>query len=298
MAKDSVLNEEMRRKTLDFSSWSKMLVTKNRGRRGREKSRSKFESKYRNMKCHYYYIIEHIQKHCFLWKKKNKGKKGKSKEKDHDNDDDCVTTTTGDDLVILRDFESVNLVFNESMCIIDSSATLHVTPKKDFFTSCISGDFEVLKMSNDGVSKVISDVCLQTNIGVQLWLKGVKYGLDVRFNLIFVHILDDGDYDNHFGYGKWKLTKALVAKDNVNAMICKKDMLLGLKNVELEKYSHCMVGKQIKISFNKHPPSRKSKLLELMHFDTKDQVLEKFKQFQALVERQSVKKRHFLKLLT
>ncbi|RDY06497.1 hypothetical protein CR513_09507, partial [Mucuna pruriens] len=49
-------------------------------------------------------------------------------------------------------------------------------------------------------------------------------------------MLDDGGYDNHFGHGKWKLTKgnlvvargekisklywtkALVAKDSVNAM--------------------------------------------------------------------------------
>ncbi|RDX88352.1 hypothetical protein CR513_30073, partial [Mucuna pruriens] len=83
-------------------------------------------------------------------------------------------------------------------------------------------------MGNDGVTKVIG-------VG-NLWLRGVKHALDVRFNLIYVHMLDDGGYDNHFGYGKWKLTKgnlvvakgekfsklywikALVAKDSVNAM--------------------------------------------------------------------------------
>ncbi|RDY04251.1 hypothetical protein CR513_12054, partial [Mucuna pruriens] len=135
----------------------------------------------------------------------NKGKKGKSKEKD----DDCVTTTTGDGLVILRDFESVNFVFDESMWIIDSGATLHVTPRKEFFTSYTVGDFGVLKIGNDGVTKMISvgDVCLQTNIGMQLWLKGVKHALDIRFNLIYMHMLDDGGYDNHFGHEKWKITK-------------------------------------------------------------------------------------------
>ncbi|RDX67146.1 hypothetical protein CR513_54010, partial [Mucuna pruriens] len=157
---------------------------------------------------------------CFLWKK------SKSKEKDHD--DDCITTTTSDDLVVLRDFE----------LIIDSGATLYITPRKEFFTSYTSADFGVLKMGNDGVIKVISvgDVYLQTNIGMQLWLKGVKHVPNVRFNLIFVHMLDDGGYDNHFGHGKWKLTKgnlvmargekisklywtkALVAKESVNAM--------------------------------------------------------------------------------
>ncbi|RDY10893.1 hypothetical protein CR513_04512, partial [Mucuna pruriens] len=66
--------------------------------------------------------------------KENKDKKSKSKEKDHDDDDDDddrVTTATSDDLVILRDFESFNLIFDESM-------------------------------GNDGMTKVINigDVCL------------------------------------------------------------------------------------------------------------------------------------------
>ena len=56
-------------------------------------------------------------------------------------------------------------------------------------------------MGNDGVSKVvgIGDVCLQTNMEMQLLLRGVKYALDVRFNLIFVQMLDDSGYENHFG---------------------------------------------------------------------------------------------------
>ena len=100
-------------------------------------------------------------------------------------------------------------------------------------------------------------------------------------------------------------------------------MLPGLKSAELEKCSHCMVGKQTRVSFKKHPPTKKSELLELVHSDvcgplkvksftgalyfvtfiddcskklwvyrlkTKDQALEKFKEFHVLVERQSGKK--------
>ena len=139
-------------------------------------------------------------------------------------------------------------------------------------------------------------------------------------------------------------TKALVASDSVNAMdieaslwhrrlshisekglncLAKKDMLPGLKNINLEKCSHCMIGKQTRVSFKKHPPSRKSGLLKLVHSDisgplkvksfggalyfvtfiddysrklwvyalkSKDQVLEKFEEFHASVERQSGKK--------
>ncbi|RDX70455.1 hypothetical protein CR513_50300, partial [Mucuna pruriens] len=105
-------------------------------------------------------------------RRKTQDKEGKSKEKDDDDDDDDhdhdhhhVTTATGDGLVILRYFESVNLVSDESI-----DATLHVTPRKEFFTSYTVGDFGVLKMGNDGVTKVIGvgDVCLQTNTGMQL----------------------------------------------------------------------------------------------------------------------------------
>ena len=137
-------------------------------------------------------------------------------------------------------------------------------------------------------------------------LRGVKHAPDVRFNLISVQVLDDAGYDNHFSFGKWKLTKgnlvvakgqkssklywtkALVASDSVNAMnieaslwhrrlshinekglscLAKKDMLPGLKNIDLEKCSHCMIGKQTRVSFKKHPPSRKSDFLELVHSD-------------------------------
>jgi len=60
-----------------------------------------------------------------------------------------VTTATNDDLVILHDPDLLNLVSDESMWIIDSGATLHVTARKEFFTSYTPSDFGVLKMGND-----------------------------------------------------------------------------------------------------------------------------------------------------
>lgn len=142
---------------------------------------------------------------------------------------------------------------------------------------------------------------------MKLLLKGVRHAPDVRFNLISVHMLDDSGYDNHFCAGKRKLTKgnlvvakgeklsklywtkALVVGDMVNAMntdasnlwhrrlshisekglkcLTKREVLPSLKNVEMEKCSHCMAGKQTRVSFKKHPPSKKSELLELVHSD-------------------------------
>ncbi|RDX68741.1 hypothetical protein CR513_52239, partial [Mucuna pruriens] len=134
----------------------------------------------------------------------------------------------------------------------------------------------MLKVNNDNVSKVIGVgvVCLQINMGVHLWLREVKHAPYVHFNLISVHMLDDGGYDNHFGnlvvargekISKLCWTKALVGKDNHQRLshisekwlncLAKRDMLPGLKNAELEKCSHCMGGKQTKVSFKKYPAS-------------------------------------------
>ena len=93
----------------------------------------------------------HIQKYYFKWKKENKDKKGKQRENDHDDDDRVTTTTTkGGDLVLLCNFKLVNLISDESMWIVDSGATLHVTPRKEFFIFYTSGDFELLKMGKVG----------------------------------------------------------------------------------------------------------------------------------------------------
>ena len=65
------------------------------------------------------------------------------------------------------------------MWIIDNGATLHVTTKKDFFTSYTPSEFGVLKIGNDGVSKVI---------GVGLFCFGDSAGTctrNSRIRLIF-----------------------------------------------------------------------------------------------------------------
>ena len=49
----------------------------------------------------------------FLWKKESKDKKSKQKEKNHD--DDRMITATSDDLIILHDLDSLNLVLDESV---------------------------------------------------------------------------------------------------------------------------------------------------------------------------------------
>ena len=45
----------------------------------------------------------------------------------------------------------------------------------------------------------------------------------------------------------------------------KKNLPAGMKHAEVKRCVHCLAGKQKRVSFHSHPPSRKSELLELVH---------------------------------
>ena len=49
--------------------------------------------------------------------------------------------------------------------------------------------------------------------------------------------------------------------------LAKKNSLAGMKQTKVKRCVHCLVGKQKRVSFHSHPPSRKSELLELVHTD-------------------------------
>ena len=95
--------------------------------------------------------------------------------------------------------------------MIDSSASFHVTPHGDFFTSYCTGDFGNVKMGNNSASKIvgIGDICLETNLGSKLVLKDVRHVLDIHLNLISTGRLDDEGFTSYFGESKWKLAKVL-----------------------------------------------------------------------------------------
>ncbi|GJX69857.1 putative RNA-directed DNA polymerase [Tanacetum coccineum] len=106
-------------------------------------------------------------------------------------------------------------------------------------------------------------------------------------------------------------------------ILSKKNVLSGVHDINLKKCSHCLAGKQTRLAFKSRSPFRMENILDLVHSDvcgpmktktlggcsyfvtfiddhsrkvwvytlkTKDQVLDVFKQFHALVERQTGKK--------
>ena len=46
-----------------------------------------------------------------------------------------------------------------------------------------------------------------------------------------------------------------------------KNLFAGMKQTKVKKSVYCLTGKQKRVSFHSHPPSRKSEVLDLVHSD-------------------------------
>ncbi|XP_065031809.1 flavonoid 3',5'-hydroxylase 1-like isoform X3 [Musa acuminata AAA Group] len=100
--------------------------------------------------------------------------------------------------------------------VIDTGASYHATPRREFFATYRSGNFGVVKMGNYGTADIIGmgDIHLKTNLGCKLVLKDVRHVVDLRLNLISVGRLDDEDYESRFHRGQWKLSKGSLVIAN------------------------------------------------------------------------------------
>ena len=164
-------------------------------------------NKFSNVECHYCHLKGLIRKYCRQLKRYMKQGKVKDKKNDNGGEDDQVATTTLDFLIVY-DSDVVNFACQETSWVIDSGASIHATPRKDFFTSYTSGDFGSVRMGNDGSAKAIGmgNVRLETSNGIVLILKNVKHIPDIHMNLISIGKLDDEGFNNTFCDSQWKLT--------------------------------------------------------------------------------------------
>ncbi|KAG8496860.1 hypothetical protein CXB51_008026 [Gossypium anomalum] len=224
----------------------------------------------------------------------NRGDGDKQDRKDNEKSEH-VTDVTIDDLLVLCDENFINLACDETSW-----------------------------MDNDGLVQVVGMgyVSLVTNNETKLTLKDVRHAPNIRLNLIFVRKLDGDGMVNVTKYDDstklWHMRLSHMSEKELNCLV-KKNQLSSLKNAILKNYVHCLVGKQRIVLFKCHPPSRKLDLLELVHSNVcgplngrshsgalyfvtfindclsklwvyalkrKDHVLDVFKQFQSLVERE------------
>ena len=111
---------------------------------------------------------------------------------------------------------------------MDSAASYHCVPKNEYFSIYKAGNFGVVKMGNTSVSHIvgIDNICIQTSTGCTLTLKDVRHILDLRLNLIFVHMLDNDEYSHFIGNNNWKLSKGslMVARGKLCCLLYKTHM--------------------------------------------------------------------------
>ena len=175
MMKDSLFNEEARRKEFASINQTEAHIAENRGRpmfkgsQSQEKSRGRSKSKKR-FTCFYSQNPGHKQCKYRIWKWDMKSKN----DKNSDNEDkkNVTATTVGDDIYFVGDGACYNLTSDDCSWVINTGASYHLTANKNYFTFYISGDFGFVRMGNDGSSKIIGigDVCLETNTGCKLTL--------------------------------------------------------------------------------------------------------------------------------
>ncbi|CAL1399745.1 unnamed protein product [Linum trigynum] len=200
--KSGVLNEEMRRRSQGASSSQPDVLAVASWSRGRSESSRGKANKFANVYCHHCREKGHIRKFC------PKLRKERRKDKiDDSSDDDCANSV--EEFNVVCEEEMVNLRAQETSWVVDSGATIHVTSKREFFSSYTPGDFGVVRRGNGNLSKVIGkgEVCLETMNGTKLLLKDVRHVPEMRLNLISVDKLDEEGYCNTFHNGQWKLTR-------------------------------------------------------------------------------------------
>ncbi|GAA0170796.1 hypothetical protein LIER_24980 [Lithospermum erythrorhizon] len=206
----------------------------------------------------------------------------------------------------------------------------------------------------------MGEICLKSNNESLIVLKDVRHIPDFRMSHISTGELDDEGYSNLFEQGRWKLTKngKIMAtgerqgtlykakfdciQGEVNSVessidlwhsrlgqmsekglniLSRHNAIPKLEETHIKNYTHCLIGKHHRVSFNKSS-HRKFEILELVYSDvcgpmktktigggsyfvtfidgysrkvwayvlrTKDQVFEHFKELHVMLERETGK---------
>ena len=93
--------------------------------------------------------------------------------------------------------------------MINSGASFHATPRRDFFASYKSSNYDVGRIDNKDTLPIVGvgGIHVKKNLSYKFVLKNMRYVPDLRLNLIAPGKLDNDGYINFLGEGVWKLTK-------------------------------------------------------------------------------------------
>ena len=113
-------------------------------------------------------------------------------------DKEVATIASREDIILFTEGvdQCLATTSNQVDWVVDTGASYHATPRREFFTSYRTGDLGVIRMENNGVSKIcgIEEIVIQTHEDYRLILKEVRHIPNLRMNLILVGKLDEERY--------------------------------------------------------------------------------------------------------
>ena len=119
--------------------------------------------------------------------------------------------TSIEELLFICEQTSAILVSEECTWVIDSRASFHITPLREYFSTYIDGDHGYVKTGDNGDCKIVGvgSVFLTTSTRCRLTLKDVRHIPNIRLNLILIRRLHDEGYSGSFRNGKWKFCEGI-----------------------------------------------------------------------------------------
>ncbi|VFQ84241.1 unnamed protein product [Cuscuta campestris] len=143
--------------------------------------------------------------------KRDQQKKKNDHHKEGDDKNTTATASTSDDGVSLvcTAGDCCHVDNSDSEWLVDTGASYHCVPHKEYFIDYRAGDFGSVKMGNQSSASIvgIGDIRVQTSVGCYMTLRDVRHIPDLRLNLLCANVLDQEGYKHTFGEGKWKLSK-------------------------------------------------------------------------------------------
>ena len=105
--------------------------------------------------------------------------------------------------------------------MINSGASFHATPRRDFFASYKSGNNDVGRIGNKDTSPIVGvgDIHVKKNLSYKFVLKNMRYVPDLRLNLIAPRKLDNDGYINFLGEGDGSSPKGLLLCQEAKSVV-------------------------------------------------------------------------------
>ena len=145
------------------------------------------------MECWHYGKEGHVKKDC--WNKKgNEGESSNNNKRTNNQEENITGEIMQYALIICYDK-------NGDYWVLDSGASFHATPHKNYFSNYTQGDFGQVLLGNAHPCKIvgIGNITMELPNGTQWTLNDARHILDLKRNFISTRKLDKEDYVMIFG---------------------------------------------------------------------------------------------------